>query len=79
MEAPRAVEDLKRESKIRVEKMPNDLHFRLSLFARRRRYSKMFDALLYCAAIGLTVLEGGESLLGTKGHEGLQVVEGGKR
>lgn len=81
MAAPRrvVVEDLKRESRIRVEKMPNDLHLAISRFARRRRYSKMFDALLYCASVGVTVLENGESLLGLKGYEGLQQVEVEKR
>lgn len=61
-------DDSKRESKIRFEKAPNDIHLRLSEYARRHRYSKLIDAVWALTELGLNVAENSHLLFGIKGN-----------
>ena len=62
-------ESAKRDCRIRIERIPADLHSRLSHFCTTRRYSKMNDALFYAASVGLSVLEEAEVVLVKLGNE----------
>lgn len=64
-------ESAKRDCRIRIERIPADLHKRLSRFCSTRCYSKMNDALFYCASIGLSVLEAAEVVTVKIGNERL--------
>jgi hypothetical protein len=61
----------KRDCRIRIERIPADLHGRLSRFCSTHRYSKMNDALMYCASIGLSVLEAADVVVVKIGNQGL--------
>lgn len=50
---------LSEKTRVRI---PVDIHFRLTQFCQSRRYSKTFDALLYCASVGLSVLQTAENV-----------------
>jgi len=56
----------KRESWLAIGKhrvrIPSDLHFDLMQFSDARHYDRAFNALLYCASVGLKVLGHGERL-----------------
>lgn len=59
----------KRDARIRIERIPEDLHAQLSRFASTRRYSKMTDALFYAASVGLKVLQAADGVTVIKGDE----------
>lgn len=52
----------KRNQRIRVEPIPDDLHQRVSSYASRHRYTRLMDALYYAADVGMSVLESAESV-----------------
>jgi hypothetical protein len=47
----------KRERKVQTKRIPNYLHTRLMKIKSTHHNRSLFDALLYCAEVGLSVLE----------------------
>jgi hypothetical protein len=52
----------KRERNIQTRRVPNYLHSRLMEIKRRNHCRSVFDALLYCAELGLNVLDENSSI-----------------
>jgi len=65
-------ESPKRNQRIRIEPIPDDLHARLTRYSQAHRYSRLMDALFYAATIGLSVLEASEGVAIIKVNNSLQ-------
>lgn len=59
----------KRNARVRIEPIPDDLHARLVKYAGRRRYSKINDCLWFLVDIALSVMEAGEPVTVIKVNE----------